>query len=914
MATLGKWSGGVKTQGALPTTWTAPTSLFDTQDRNDGSAYSWAATTSTLTLPASNLPDGYLLVAAYEYEDTSNGRHTPQGRFVQASGTGNFLSGYTGGYSRDNSEDRAYVRTWAIVDNPSASATFQFQWKSDVDGAAGGTTRSVFEIIPLYYSNIGIYNSTSASLYGGTTPNQVTGFTASYQSDTAAIEIVSNVVTVKGDNKRYLALGSQFFEGRGGRTQRWHGFRVDGTKDDEAKAYSYYRDSSNDENGDLFTTIIDRATTNITIDQFCYRGDGVAAYQGGADIDGSTPSVGNHAIVVLELNDDAEVFRSHANANSSDITASPTTLDVNLVTDFNDTASFTDVANSSINAVKTDDYLFGANISGASVTVSTGARYTGYGEFSVNGTADSDTVSGDYTRNNQSTTDTFGWSANLLSSLALTATDDVGVIVTELAGSEGGGNLVSPAGWTGFWGVNLDTLEAVVSNTVVITQPPAANNTNKASYTVSGTCDAANGDVTVTITGITPVDVTPSGTSWTHNFDVTSISDAADAIVINATQTGSTSATEVTADKDVVVPVVTITAPADVTAATTLTTYAVAGTCSSGDGDVTVTVTGLTPKDVTPSGTAWSTTFDVTSISDAVDAIVINASQTDTALNTGNATEAKADKDVVIPVITVTSTTVWLEVDDAFNPLTGMAATDNIDGTITGNVDTVSTVDTSTAGEYTVTHNVSDTIGNDATEVVVDVLVGTITTEDTGFQVSGNVINVAGSNNDWTTTYNAETASDAASANNTNAPVSLLDLLRADTFDFSSIPTGATILGVEVQYRCKMNSFQHYIVENSWQLEQDGTAIGTKDYTGAGLWPLSITTLTRGGATNLWGTTGLTEADVKDSGFGCELDCSAYSSLSYANVYTIWMKVYYEGIDTTPPAGPAFIYSCMAGM
>ena len=246
MANLFKASGGVKAQGNLPETWGAPASLFDTVDRNDGSIYGWNATTSTLTLPSSDLADGYLIIGAFEYHDTSNGRFNPQGKIVQTVGSGNVAGGPTGGYNRDTSEDRSYVRTWTMVDAPSASAQFQFQWKADADDATGGTERSEIQVIPLYYSNIGMYVSASAALYGGTTPNQVTGFTAVTESDTAAIQMTSNVITVKGDNKRYLVLGSQFFEGRGGRTQRWHGLRIDGAIAHFAKAYSYYRSTSDD--------------------------------------------------------------------------------------------------------------------------------------------------------------------------------------------------------------------------------------------------------------------------------------------------------------------------------------------------------------------------------------------------------------------------------------------------------------------------------------------------------------------------------------------------------------------------------------------------------------------------------------------------------------------------------------------
>ena len=456
MAILGKWSGGT-VAGVPSTSWAAPVSLFPTQDRNDSSAYSFSASTSVLTLPSSGLADGYMLVGAFEITDTSNGRGNPQGQFIQASGTGNFVSGASGGFCRDTSEDTAYVRTWAFIDGPSASATFTFQWKSDTDLAAGGTSRSELQVIPFYYSDIGLYTSTSASLYGGTTPNQVTGFTG---TDGTNITLSSNVVSVTGDNKKYLVLASQFFEGRGGRSQRWHGLDIDGVQENAAKGYSYYRNTANDESGEMFTWMLETATATVTIEQTCYRGDGVANGEGGADSDGSTPASGAHALVVIELNDSAEGFRSQNSSDSSDLSSSPTDLDLNGTTSFSDSASFTDLADSSINCVVTADYLFGANISAASNNVGSTARWTAYAEFHINGAEDPDSFAGDYLRNNQGTIDTFGWSANLIGFQGLTAGDDVGVSVTELAGTENGGNAISPAGWSGFWGLNLDTLSA----------------------------------------------------------------------------------------------------------------------------------------------------------------------------------------------------------------------------------------------------------------------------------------------------------------------------------------------------------------------------------------------------------------------------------------------------------------------
>ena len=462
MAILGKWSGG--TVATLPTgTWAVPTlDIFGTQDRNDSSAYSLSS--HVLTLPSSGLADGYLIVGAFEVEDTSNGRHNPQARFVY-SGSGTAVSAFTSGYSRDTSEDRAYCRTWAFVDNPSASDTFTFQWRRDTDAATGGTVRSELQVIPLYYSDAGIYSSTSTTIHGSTTPTQMTGFTG---TDGTNITISSNTITVTGDNKKYLCLGGYYSESLvNSRTQRWGGFRIGGTKYDGAKGYSYVRNTANDGMGEFFTHLLETSVASETIDMFMYRGDGVTNGDGGADTDGATTGTNcNHVMVVLELNDGAEGFNSESDTVTGDLTnTAGTAMPVAEQINFNDSASFTASTDIAINCVVTGDYLFGADLSMASNNVANTTRHTMFSEFTINGTPNPDSASGDYLRNNQGTIDTFGISTNQLGFEALTAGDDVGVEMTTLTGSESGGDPISPVGWTGFWGINLDTLEAAPAPT-----------------------------------------------------------------------------------------------------------------------------------------------------------------------------------------------------------------------------------------------------------------------------------------------------------------------------------------------------------------------------------------------------------------------------------------------------------------
>ena len=68
--------------------------------------------------------------------------------------------------------------------------------------------------------------------------------------------------------------------------------------------------------------------------------------------------------------------------------------------------------------------------------------------------------------------------------------------------------------------------------------------------------------------------------------------------------------------------------------------------------------------------------------------------------------------DTTPPVITITgSSSISLNVGDSYTEA-GATATDNIDGNLTSSIITSGTVDTATAGTYTITYSVSDAAGN----------------------------------------------------------------------------------------------------------------------------------------------------------------------------------------------------------
>ena len=211
--------------------------------------------------------------------------------------------------------------------------------------------------------------------------------------------------------------------------------------------------------------------------------------------------------------------------------------------------------------------------------------------------------------------------------------------------------------------------------------------------------DSYDGD----LTGSIIIDATSVDTNTLGSYTVT----------YNVTDSSGNAATEVTRTIDVVdttIPVITLTGSSPVTVEVG-TSYVDAGATATDnyDGDLTGSIVTVNPVNAAVVGT-YVVTYDVTDSS-------------------GNpASQVTRIVDVVdtqAPVITlVGANPQTIEVGSAYTEL-GATATDNYDGDLTGSIIIDATsVDTNTLGSYTVTYNVTDSSGNNATQVTrtVDVV------------------------------------------------------------------------------------------------------------------------------------------------------------------------------------------------
>jgi len=109
--------------------------------------------------------------------------------------------------------------------------------------------------------------------------------------------------------------------------------------------------------------------------------------------------------------------------------------------------------------VSASDIFVWANVWTARNNISSGSRLTAYGSITVNAVEQSTGRLGNYTRGNQSTTDTYGGSFHPAGIYQVdTAGYDVGVNMDPLSGTEGGGTDRTQAGTAGFFALKLGDL------------------------------------------------------------------------------------------------------------------------------------------------------------------------------------------------------------------------------------------------------------------------------------------------------------------------------------------------------------------------------------------------------------------------------------------------------------------------
>lgn len=448
----------------LPTTsWAAMN--FATEVSNDVGSNVTSPSANTFQIGEA-LPSGKakIFIANVKWDSSANNRANPQGRFVLSSGTGNLFTTYHSGYIRNNANRTAWVRVIGILTDCSEDAQIQLEVRTDknlITGTGSIANASDFQVGDLYYTAIAMYTDTTGgqSLNSLATRTTVNLNNTVQESDTAAIERSGNTVTIKGDNKKYLLLGSVAGSGGGTRTQRVANFNYAGSSALDTMSYAYQRSTTNEFGGMILADLYETATTDISVEMEGFRGNRATLTGGDADAAeqaGSwTTNSGQVGMCVIELPDTAEGFKSTDATGLQTIAGgSTTTINAMRATTFNDANSYTRASNTVMNVENDHNMICWGNMFTGRTSTS-GTRGTFGCRVTINGVDQTVGESGNFTRGDQSTSGTFGGSFSAGAIFSVSNDDDIGIETFD-AGDNGSGDRTQ-AGAVGFFALNLDS-------------------------------------------------------------------------------------------------------------------------------------------------------------------------------------------------------------------------------------------------------------------------------------------------------------------------------------------------------------------------------------------------------------------------------------------------------------------------
>jgi len=167
---------------------------------------------------------------------------------------------------------------------------------------------------------------------------------------------------------------------------------------------------------------------------------------------------------------------------------------------------------------------------------------------------------------------------------------------------------------------------------------------------------------------------------------------------------------------------------------------------------------------------------------------------------------------------------------------------------------------------------------------------------DTGWVLSGNVINVDLDGKEaWNNPANAEVDNEDRSEVRPEL-TTYTDYLWSDTYGFTAddVPLGATIIGIEVWYRIQGQNdmVSDYITR---LVDGDGNIVGDNKADDVRFEDISYgAAYVKGGAADTWNA-GLTQVDIVDSQFGFVVSVECHSAgESRAWMYAVGIKVYFS--------------------
>ena len=141
----------------------------------------------------------------------------------------------------------------------------------------------------------------------------------------------------------------------------------------------------------------------------------------------------------------------------------------------------------------------------------------------------------------------------------------------------------------------------------------------------------------------------------------------------------------------------------------------------------------------------------------------------------------------------------------------------------------------------------------------------------TNYKPPGTAANADRNGNEAWVNWDYAKVNDNNYATNPIPKLAQTDWLRLTNFDFSEIPSGSTIDGIELQYMRKASAASK-ILEHVIILRKTSGQVGDNK-AGAAWWDTTEETMTHGGASDTWNA-GLSASEIKNSDFGVDISAS----------------------------------------
>lgn len=441
-----------RTLGGVVTT--TPTVLdYDTEDRNDGSAY--AVSSGTITPPSGR----YFIAASAAW--IGSGVNNRCGPVIEIRKNGVMVSGSGGsGYQRDTSNDAAWMTGNVVVECNGTDTIEVYVWRdSDSSAGAWDATRTWLFMVSIDASTaFAHYTATgTASMDGVGVYADVALGTTEVETNPALISRSGSDITLAAGHT-YLITGGVSFDSTTNRTARFCRLTADSTHISGSTGYCMLRNANNEFGRPSTFAIIEVTGSPVTIN---LQARGPTRVSGAVMVAGGAAMVpAETGIQVVQMKSGFEWFASSDATMGQNIAVSSVDINFARTADHVEPSLITtSAAVDAVTAAKAFDAFVHCGIRTLR-SVRSGTRLTREGVLARNGTNEFRVANGSYNRGDQGNEDVDDNAKSIRGFIPLTLSDELRVRVTEApdTGWNDGSTTLTSNEPVGFYIFNLATV------------------------------------------------------------------------------------------------------------------------------------------------------------------------------------------------------------------------------------------------------------------------------------------------------------------------------------------------------------------------------------------------------------------------------------------------------------------------